>query len=159
MNALLDWYNQQTQRDQLVLKIGLSTVVLGIFYFAIFSPLYNGRNNLQKQITTAEENLVFLKEGAISFKQSSASGTSTSRLPASQIASSSARKFSVSLARIAPKRDNQTSLTIDEVKFNDLVSWLNDIQSKGLSVVSIDINKMEREGFVKASITVSGGAG
>lgn len=159
MNALLDWYHQQTQRDQQVLKYGLIAVLLGFFYFAIFNPLYEGRSQLLKRVTAAETDLNFLKEGAASFKKNSSSSSTTSRLPASQIASSSARKFSVSLARIAPKRDNQTSLTIDEVKFNDLISWLNDMQKQGLSIESIDINKMDRIGFVKASITVSGGTG
>ncbi len=158
-DPILDWFHQQTSRDQQVLKIGAVAVIIAIVYFAFLGPFIEGRSTLQDKVATAEKELLYLKQSAASFTNNTGPSAASSRLSASQIATSSARKFSVSLARVAPKRNNQTSLTIDQVKFNNLLSWLDDIQKQGLIVDTIDINKVENVGFVKATITVSGGVG
>jgi len=156
-NPILDWYHQQSQKDQQVLKIGAIAVILGLLYLVLINPLLTARQKLQKDVTAAEAGLQFIKQSAAKLKNTS-SNNSQSNLSASQIASSSARKFSITLARIAPKRNNQTSLTIDSSQFNQVISWLGDIQKQGLIVETIDINKVDQVGYVKATITVSGGA-
>ena len=158
LHMFFDWYHQQTTRDQQVLKMGVVAVITGILYFALLNPLIEGRKKLSKDVLAAEKNLQYLKQSAATLKNTSSS-SSNSRGTASQIASTSAKKFSVKLARIAPKRNNQTSLSIDSTQFNQLISWLGEIQRLGLTVEIIDINKVEPAGYVTATITVSGGAG
>ncbi len=159
LDPIFEWFHQQTPKDQQILKIGGVAVIIGIIYFAIINPLYQGKNKALKDVVIAEKNLQFLKQSAASLTTKISVNSRNSRLSASQIASSTARKHSVNLARIAPKRNNQTSLTIDNTQFNHLMSWIGDIQKQGLAIETIDINKVEQVGFVKATITVSGGAG
>jgi type II secretory pathway component PulM len=158
LDPIIDWFHQQTPKDQQVVKIGVAVVILGILYFALLNPLFEGRKKLSAEIQTAEKNLQFLKQSA-AILRAPTTGSNNTRHSASKIASDSAKKFSVNLARIAPKRNNQTSLTIDNTQFNQLISWLGEIQKLGLAVETIDINKVDQSGYVKASITVSGGVG
>jgi len=158
LHTFFDWYHQQTPKDQQVLKLGVVAVITGILYFALLNPLIEGRKQLSSDVLIAEKNLQYLKQSASSLKNV-ATNNNSSRLSASQIASTSANKFSVTLARIVPKRKNQTALTIESAQFNQLISWLSEIQKLGLAIETIDISQLEQTGYVKANITVSGGAG
>ncbi|HFB64206.1 MAG TPA: type II secretion system protein M [Aeromonadales bacterium] len=153
---VLDWYHQQTPRDQQVLKIGAVALIVAIFYFAIANPLISGRDKLEKKIVAAEKDLSWMMQNAARFKGNK-NRQIKSNQPASQIATQSAKKFGIVLTRVQPKRNNQLGLWLDTVKFNDLMLYLEDIQQKGLGIDSIDINKSPNPGFVKVTLTVSGG--
>ncbi len=154
-HPVMDWYHQQTPRDQQVLKIGAIALILAFVYFAIANPLIEGRNKLQKKVISAEKNLNWMIQTSARFKGNHARPVKSDQ-PASQIATQGAKKFDMVLTRVQPKRNNQLGLWIDTVKFNDLMLYLEYIQQKGLSIDSIDINKSSNPGFVKVTLTVSG---
>ncbi len=153
---VLDWYKQQSTRDQQVLKIGSIVILSGLLYFVVINPLINGHRKVETRIKAAEKELRWMIESAAKFKNSSVT-TIRSNRPVSQIATLSAKKFGIVLTRVQPKRNNQLGLWLDTVNFNNLIHWLKAMQGKGLRVDSIDINKTENPGLVKVTLTVSGG--
>ncbi|PIP81204.1 MAG: hypothetical protein COW84_01100 [Gammaproteobacteria bacterium CG22_combo_CG10-13_8_21_14_all_40_8] len=150
-----DWLNQQSERDQKIIKIAAAFILLLLIYSFLFQPLTSGRSSLREQVQRAQQDLDFIKEGAAQLQQTHTQ-SGTSNLSSSQIVNATARKNSINVTRISPNRDNtQLVISIDEVEFTNLLKWANELQSQGLALDSLNINQGDHSGFIKASITVS----
>lgn len=67
-----------------------------------------------------------------------------------QIVNSTARRHQVTLARIQPQSTHMVKLGLDEVNFNQLMTWLAELRnSHGVVVNNIDISKAKDSGLVK----------
>ncbi len=154
---VLDWLNQQSERDQKIIKIGSLLLSIFLFYSLIITPLTDGRESLKKQVAAAKRNLDYIKQGAAQIKFQGNSGSKGSR-SGNQIVNTTARKNNINVTRISPNRDNtQLVLTIDEVEFSHLIRWVNDLQVQGIALITMNINQSGRMGYIKASLTVSQG--
>ncbi len=157
--SAIDWFTQQSERDQKILKFGSLSLLVIVFYLLILQPLTQGRVQLRKQVETAQQDLIYIKQGAARIANSGSASSGTNAQSTNQVVNSTARKHGITVTRMSPKKDNtQLGLWLDEVEFSKLLTWVDEIQNKGLSIESIDINQSSNLGLVKATLTVSRGS-
>jgi len=156
LQPLLDWYQQQTIRDQKVLKIGVAVVFFGLFYFILIKPLQHQRSQMAQRIIKAESDLNWMKNKSSLFSGTNSQSPQSSKIAANIIVTRAAKKYSLKLTRIQPKNNQQYGLWLEQVSFDNLLLWIQDIQMQGVQVTSMDINKTDSIGYVKATLTVSG---
>lgn len=154
---IIDWFQQQTPRDQKVLKIGMIAVAIGMIYFLMIKPLYQQNTGLDKRIKKAETDLAWMIKNAPLFGSSTPRNSTNRNKPVNVVVTETARKFGLTLTRVQPKKDSSYGLWFDRASFDSLINWIQEIQLQGVEVTTIDLNKTENPGFVKATLTVSGG--
>lgn len=72
------------------------------------------------------------------------------------VASNTAKKYSVNFSKFEPMEGDRVRLWLDSVEFNNLVSWLGELEkSSGIGAVDISIDSAQ-PGYVSARLTLQG---
>ena len=147
---LLAWWNGLAYREQQLLGACAVVLVIGIFYWGIWSPLNQAEHDALEDVQKAQRTLTDIKQKAnriIALKKNDTKTTSGGSL--SRIISASARAYGLTITRMQPQ-GNKIQVWMDEVPFEALLSYLDDIvQSKGLILDNLDIAETDTSGIVK----------
>lgn len=150
MKAWLDKYRALTGREQLLILLSATTVIIAIFYFVIWSPLNQSIQQQRTKLTSQTELLAWVQESAIRAQQLRLTQGNTATFTGSlaQIVSSTSPQHKISVSRMQPQ-DNELQVWIDEVEFNALLSWLNTLEQRGVTVIQVDLVEADKPGNVK----------
>ncbi|MFT7686685.1 MAG: general secretion pathway protein M [Candidatus Azotimanducaceae bacterium] len=149
LQQLVDRYEHLNQRDKVALR-GLSAFFAIIFLYAlVWLPANNyfvDRNSdHQKQIELHQYLLSSEKQARASSGQKSQSIGGQSIL---QTVSRSAQKFSLKPDRLQPEGSDGVSVMFNDVNFNKLIQWLDNLDRQGFSVKQISIERSDVPGIV-----------
>ncbi|MEO2175027.1 MAG: type II secretion system protein M [bacterium] len=153
---LLLRYNQLESRERLAVNGLIGFVALLLIYTLIWSPANTyydkGLQNHVRQLSTLQYLRASEQQARASLgKQSRAAVSGQSLL---STVSSSAQQSGIKPSRLQPEGNNGVSVTFSEVSFNDLIEWLESLQSQGFVVGRISIDRQEQSGKVNARITL-----
>ncbi len=147
---LLVWWNTLAYREQQLLGVCSAVLVVGIFYWGIWSPLSNAEYDSQQDVQKQQRTLTEIKQKAnriIALKKSGAKTTRDDSL--SSIVNSTASTYGLSITRMQPQ-GKKIQVWMDEVPFDALIGYLDDVvQKKGLSLDNLDIAETDAAGIVK----------
>ena len=72
------------------------------------------------------------------------------------IASATAKNYELSFSRFEPIGDDRVRLWMEQIKFNNLVSWLGELETNnGISAVDISLDSAS-PGYVSVRLTLQG---
>ena len=142
------WFQTLSQSEQKLLKFAAGFTVLFIIYLVVSSisaGVHESQRKLQQQLDLndwAQQQIAIIK--ASSGQKTTSSGSIT------QVINNSARKYNVNIARLQPQKNDTVKVGLDDVGFNRLMQWLEELQAKhGVRVENIDFSKADEQGKVK----------
>ncbi len=149
-------YHALTERDRLSLNVLVIFLLSYLFYQMVLSPslayLTSASQSYERQLESyewmvAQEPLV--KEMLVD--------TSAEREGSLlSVASSTAKKHNLNFSRFEPLDGDRVRLRLEQVKFNDIVSWLTELETeKGVSAVDISLDSAS-PGYVSVRLTLQG---
>lgn len=164
MNQFKQWYEGLAPRERVAVIIGAVVVVLAVFYYGIWQPLNNGvsqgRLRLNAQAEETRWMLGIRDEARLlqaSDTQREIQGRNDSLL---SIVDATSRKNGMENAvrRIQPDNDDQATVTLDKVNFNQMLFWLRSLQRDyGIAASQMTVSRDDETGTVQARLTLSRG--
>ncbi len=147
---LLAWWNGLAYREQQLLGVCSVILVIGVFYWGIWSPINNAEYELLQDVQKQQRTLTEIKQKGNRILALKKSGAKTARDGSlSSIVNSTARAYGLTITRMQPQ-GNKIQVWMDEVPFDDLLGYLDDVvQKKGLSLDNLDIAETDAAGIVK----------
>lgn len=148
----IGWYNNQTARDQLIVKgvaVALvAALVLSLFYAPLLKDKKTAKAALDKNIATY--NLIASNAGRFG----SASGSANANSSILAAVTGQARTQNINLSRYEQDGAN-LRVWLDRVPFDEAITWLETLESKhAISVSQISIDKTNSNGRVDVRATL-----
>ena len=154
MNGLKDWWNQNSVRDQLALVVLGFCFALFILYVGILKPFQNKRDTQLDVNESAMQALNRVHELASIYKnQGDSSGNQTSSRSIVEIVDTSLRANDLRLSSMRPSGSSDVQLRMDQVRFNDFLTWLAEMEvSEGIQVKDLTVATTDNPGVVSVNI-------
>lgn len=150
MQKLLAQFQQLNEREQKLAVISVVAVVILGFYWLVWSPLNANIDTSRQAIVNQEQLLSWVKNNAnkaIQLKQSGGqAGQFRGSLP--QAVNQAAGRLNISISRMQPQGE-QLMVWVDEAPFNDILSWLQGLEKRGIQIVDLDVAEASDPGMVK----------
>lgn len=149
MDNIKTWFNSLSQRERKLVFAASIVAIIGIFYFAIWSPLHNAIALQKESVQKDSELLVWTQEQAnraTFLRQSSNSNSFTGSL--TQLVNQTTRSARIPVSRLQPQGDDLL-VYIDEVEFNQYINWLANLEQRGVVIVVSDVSETDAQGFIQ----------
>jgi general secretion pathway protein M len=150
MDNLRIWWQGLAQREQQLVSVAGFFLVIGVFYWGIWSPISEAQKNAEADHNAALKTLNFVKQSAnklVGLQQAGATATASGSLSA--LVNQGASQFGLEITRMQPQGD-KVQLWMDDVPFDALLSYLHHlVNDKGLSLDSVDLAESDISGLVK----------
>lgn len=147
--SLVERYKALNERERRLTLILSIVLVIGGFYWLIWSPINQSIQQNSQRVVAKQELLTFVRSSAATLQSASRSGSSKAFSGSlTQAVNSGASRFKISISRMQPQGD-ELQVWIDNVDFTQLLSWLSDLENKGVNIIVADIAESDIPGFVK----------
>jgi general secretion pathway protein M len=149
-------YLTLNDRERQYVNVATVAFVLWLLYQIVLSPaltyLSRASNDYQKQL----ENYEWMQAQEAQARTLIEAGKSTREGSLLSIASATAKNHELAFSRFDPDGDARVRLWLEQVKFNDLVSWLGELEAQhGVSAVDISLDS-STPGYVSVRLTLQG---
>ncbi len=150
MKPAIDYWHGLKAQEQKLLIVASSVFVVFCFVMLIYRPLNQAIESSKNDLKKQQELSVWMQTSIAKIKAADPKASMSSG-SLSQIVNRSRGRFNIDISKMQPK-DDSLRLTIDSVKFNDLVAWLTLLVTKNnVTIATIDMNRDDDSGFVKVS--------
>jgi len=154
MDKLQSWWRGISAREQRLVAVGGSVLLIGLFYWAIWQPVANRIAERERQVVNQQQTLAWLKEKGQEVlamqggqgRQIDTGGTLDG------VVNRTAFNQKIKIARLQPQGQD-LQVWIDTVPFDDLLIWLATLSDQ--YGVQVQIIELAREGLIL--ITTPGG--
>ena len=150
MDNIKTWWNGLILREQQLVGACAVVLVIGIFYWGIWTPISDAESDALKSLTAQKSTLSYVKQTAnkiVGLKQSGGQKGFSGSLSAA--VTQSAKSYGLEITRMQPQ-GNKIQVWMDEVPFDSLLGYLSElVQQKGLSLDNIDLAQSDTPGLVK----------
>lgn len=156
-----DWFETLDARERLFVGGGAAVVLLALLYAFIWTPLDKGHKALESSVATWERSLAELRP--LKGMQQASGGSSPAPRDAGQQTpvvivdlTLRARGLDRSLQRSQPTTSNGIRVEFENVAFDDLVLWLNDLSRQyAMHVSSGSLSAASRAGPGRINATLT----
>ncbi|MGI2059152.1 type II secretion system protein M [Shewanella baltica] len=150
MDNLRTWWQGLASREQQLVGFGSVFLVIGIFYWGIWTPIATAEADALRNLTAQQQTLNYVKQTAnkiAGLKQNGAKPTMSGSL--SSVVNQTAGSYGLVITRMQPQGD-KIQVWMDDVPFDALLGYLSElVQKKGLSLESVDLAEADAPGYVK----------
>lgn len=150
MDNLRTWWQGLAVREQQIVAFGAVFLVIGIFYWGIWTPIANAEADSLRRLAVQQQTLTYVKQTAnkiAGLRQTGAKPTASGSL--SSVVNQTAGAYGLVITRMQPQGD-KIQVWMDDVPFDALLNYLSDlVQKKGLSLESVDLAEADEPGYVK----------
>jgi general secretion pathway protein M len=147
-------------REQLLVAVGGVVVLLALIYLGLWQPFALMRAHGEEQLRAARDLAGRIEQIGALAQQSHASfgtpvvGPGVSLLSAVDQAGKDGI-LGKPLSRINPDGDKQVRVWVDDVQFDALLRWVNDLQSRyGIRIDALAVERRPVAGVVSARLTL-----
>jgi general secretion pathway protein M len=150
MNKLKAYYVQLSDREQRLVLLSAVLLVIAVFYWGLWSPLSQSVERGQTALNSQQELLLWVQKNANRAKQLQGSAGQNAQLTGSlaQEVNQSASRLNITISRMQPQGD-ELQVWVDQVPFNDVLSWLQSMESKGVVILDVDVAETSAPGQIK----------
>lgn len=143
------WWQQLNIREQRLVVVMSALISIFILYGSIWQPMNESIETSKLKIERQQKLLTWVQESAQRYQQAKRNGVRSSGESLSSIVNRTSRLEKISITRMQPQGDD-LQVWIDEISFNQLLSWLEKLASRdGLQVKNIDLSKADQQGVVR----------
>lgn len=164
VTRLLARYEQLPRRDQQALKLLLLALVAGFLYFGIWRPAASFHDQAQASRENAESLLLWMQENRQDIRQLAAAGgggsQSGSRIQDGRglmtVVTRTAGEAGLSLQRFEPSGDSAIRIWLDNVPFNQVATWIENLSSEyGIVIDQAALDRQSEPGIVSVRMTLA----
>lgn len=150
-----DWFNAQTQRDQLaIMALAAAVVLYGLLSFALI-PASEARSQMAANNTAAIAQLSRVEAKVsqlLDLRENNESGQSQNL---SSTLSAAAQNAGLTVKRLQPNSRGEVQVRFESVEFDALLQWLQTVEgNEGLRIVDASVSDAGRSGGVNATLRV-----
>ena len=156
-----DWLDSLESRERLFVLGGATAVALALLYAFVWTPLDKGHRSLQSSVVDWERSLAELRplrSVQTTTTNSSRPAVSSNQTPVVIVDQTlRVRGLDRSLRRSQPTTSNGIRVEFENVAFDDLVLWLNDLSSQYAMQVaagSLSTSTQAGPGRINATLTL-----
>lgn len=150
MKALLEKFQQLTEREKWLVSISGVLVIIAIFYWLVWSPLFGAVDAERAAVDSKQADLVWIQQNALKAIQlrsgANTSANFTGSLP--QAVNQTANRLQIAISRMQPQGE-ELKVWVDQAPFNDVLSWLQAMENKGIKIITVDLTEADAPGLVK----------
>jgi general secretion pathway protein M len=160
LKPALAWYRQREAREQTALRVLGAALLVAAFWWLIWQPLYEGRQEARDQYIRAAQTLSWIQDNApvVRGAQQQASSTPSTDEGWTSRISSSASAHNLSLKGFTPEGDGAVRVMLEDQSFAHVMAWLQTLRSEqGVRAASIEISGGNDPGGVSVRATLSRG--
>lgn len=150
-----EWFNAQTQRDQLALMILTAALVLyGLVAFVLL-PVNDARNQMLANNEAAIAQLARVEAKVSQLLELRANSEAGQNQNLSSTLSAAAQNAGLVVKRLQPNSRGEVQVRFESVEFDALLQWLQTIEgNEGLRIVDASLSDAGRSGGVNATLRV-----
>lgn len=149
MQAVKQWFLQLTERERILVVAASLVTLLVLFYYLLWSPLNQALESQSAGLENDRKLLVWVQEQASRAQMLKSSGQiNTFSGSLTQLVNQTTRSANISVSRLQPQ-DEELQVWIDQVPFNALMSWLADLEQRGVVILQSDFSETNEDGFVQ----------
>lgn len=140
------WYSALPARDQSIVKAIAWFVLFALIYLWVWVPAENFNTKATKALKSEIEIHTMMKDNAYKVSSNASGGqqASTSGQSVLAIVNSTSKRKGIELKRFEPEGESGIRIWLDQVKFNDVIGWIDSLENKhGIRVSQINIDKVE----------------
>ncbi|HLQ26188.1 MAG TPA: type II secretion system protein M [Acidiferrobacterales bacterium] len=152
-NYLTRWQSLQP-RERFALTIAGVVLLIVVFYLLLWSPIQRDLASLRVTVPQDRAKLTVMRAQALQvarLRTASAQSPSDNLLSALE-QSAATRGLRQYIGRIEPEGANGARVVIEEVNFNNLLTWLVDLQGRGIRVENAVLQRKSNPGAVSARL-------
>lgn len=156
-----EWFLGLNQRERIMVAGGGAILLIMMLYLMIWEPVMNGVKDAQENVVRQEKLLGWMQDAGTEVKRLRGSSVVPGQLQAGQsllsLIDSSAKTAGLGnqVKRVKPEGDNKVRIWLDDVAFDEMVKWLENLAQKyGVQVESTVIDKANMNGRVNASLVL-----
>ncbi|NKC20113.1 MULTISPECIES: type II secretion system protein M [Pseudoalteromonas] len=143
------WRGLKEQEQKLLIVAGVIFVVF-VLIMGIFKPLNQAVSDAEAKLKRNHELVNWVGQSVNKLKTSSPAQV-ISGGNISQIVNNTRGRFQIDISKMQPSGES-LRLTIDDVEFNKLVAWIDELTNKhGVKVENLDLTQGNLPGFVRVS--------
>ncbi len=150
-----EWFNAQTQRDQLALMVLAAALVFyGLVAFVLL-PVNDARNQMLANNEAAIAQLARVEAKVSQLLELRANSEDGQNQNLSSTLSAAAQNAGLVVKRLQPNSRGEVQVRFESVEFDALLQWLQTIEgNEGLRIVDASLSDAGRSGGVNATLRV-----
>ena len=150
MEKLKQYYTQLNDREQRLVLISAVLLVFAVFYWGLWSPLNQSVAKGQANLSNQQALLLWVKQSANRALQLQGSAKPAAKFSGSlaQEVNQSAARLNIAISRMQPQAE-ELQVWVDQAPFNDVLSWLQGLENKGIVILDFDITETNAAGQIK----------
>ena len=154
------WQHLQV-RERFYLSIACVFIVLVLLYYILIAPLNNSVQNLQQQVTTAQNLVTWMQPRVKALGGVNVSGSQIQTITANELlpiidGRLKQSSFAASVDSVSQTNTNDVRITFKKVPFDELLNWLvTQWRTSHIMVSGMDVQKGEKIGMAKVTLTLT----
>lgn len=154
---MMQYWNNLNERERLLLGVGISIIMIYLFYLLIYSPLSNAVQTKALQLSEKQSTLAWMKDVHKQIKKETASlcisNTKLLSLIDNQLREEALKKFPYQLQQTS---SGEIQLSFERVPFNLFLSWLWKLHKDySITLKQLDAGKTETPGIIHLNIVIT----
>ncbi len=151
-----DWYQHQTPRDQLIVRLVAGLLLLAIVFSVFFAPLLKQHDALSNELTKKLGFYQLMMDNAPQFGGRAAVASSDGKSLLASVGNQ-ARASQVRMTRYEQDGDS-LRVWLDDVSFDNTMIWIETLsQTHRVFVSQINIDRTDNSGLVDVRVTFTQG--
>ena len=150
-----EWFNGQTQRDQIALIALAGGVALYSLLTFVLLPASEARSQMAANNTAATAQLGRVEAKVSQLLDLRANSESSQNQNLSSTLSAAAQNAGLTVKRLQPNSRGEVQVRFESVEFDALLQWLQTVEgNEGLRIVDASVSDAGRSGGVNATLRV-----
>ena len=161
LEDIQNWYHGLQQRERRLVLAAAALIMLTLFYIIVWEPIHNGVDDQAQQYRTQLDILDWMRDAAVEVSALKATGAArrqtNSSQPVTLLVEQSANTAGLKpyINKLESTSDKGARVTIEAASFDQLLLWLNTLQTQyGITVSSANLDRDEKPGAVNARMTL-----
>jgi general secretion pathway protein M len=162
LEEIQNWYQGLQQRERQLVLAASVVIIVTLFYLIIWEPVHKSIEEQTQKYQSQTGILQWMQNAATEVNSLRASGGAKRRTggnqPVTLLVENSAATAGLKpyLSKLESTSDKGARVTIDAASFDQLLIWLNTLQTQyGISVTSANLDRNEKPGTVNVRMTLN----
>jgi len=162
LHDIQHWYQGLQQRERQLVLAASVVIIITLLYLIIWEPIHKGIEDQTQKYQSQIDILDWMQTAATEVRGLKASGATKRKTNSTQPVtllveqSSTAAGLKPYLTKLESTSDKGARVTIDAASFDQLLLWLNTLQTQyGITVSSANLDRDDKPGAVNARMTLS----
>jgi general secretion pathway protein M len=162
LEEIRNWYQGLQQRERQLVLSATAVIIVTLFYLIIWEPVHKGIEEQTQKHQSLTGILQWMQNAATEVNTLRASGGAQGRTggnqPVTLLVENSASTAGLKpfLSKLESTSDKGARVTIDAASFDQLLIWLNTLQTQyGISVTSASLDRDDKPGAVNVRMTLN----